>query len=101
MLKHQAPSSKLQDPKPSSAAGSFGARSFPWSLELGAWWLLSTLLSVPRLFIVSLLALGAGYPTAAWAHDPGLSIATARIANGSLSIQLSIARCDVERLITL
>jgi len=35
------------------------------------------------------------------AHDPGLSIATASLANGELSIRLAMARVDVERLVNL
>jgi hydrogenase/urease accessory protein HupE len=56
--------------------------------------------SVSRLFLLTLFTLGAMYPTSAWAHDPGLSIATAQITNGGLSIQLGMARNDVERLVT-
>src|SRR6266446_5266544 len=39
--------------------------------------------------------------TSAWAHDPGLSVATARAVGTELSIHLAMARCDVERLVTL
>src|SRR5258707_253132 len=34
----------------------------------------------------------------AWAHDPGLSVATARLSEGTLSIHLAMARSDAERL---
>ena len=37
----------------------------------------------------------------AQAHDPGLSVATARRVGGTLSIQLSMARSDAERLVAL
>jgi len=43
------------------------------------------------------LALLAAKP--AWAHDPGLSIATATRSGGTLSIQLVMARSDVELLV--
>ena len=45
-----------------------------------------------------MLSLAAG--SSALAHDPGLSMATARLEN-SLSIHLAMARTDAERLVTL
>ena len=38
---------------------------------------------------------------AAWAHDPGLSIATATIVNGTLQLQLGISRSDIQRFVML
>ena len=46
-------------------------------------------------------ALWLGFGSAASAHDPGLSIATANYRGGSLAINLALARSDVERLVPL
>lgn len=52
-------------------------------------------------FAVMALAMGVLGTSVAWAHDPGLSVATARLAEGTLSIHLTLARSDVEGLVTL
>ena len=46
-----------------------------------------------------LVAISFGGAGLAWAHDPGLSVATARLATGKLSIHLTMARSDLERLL--
>ena len=47
----------------------------------------------------ALIVLGLLAANPAWAHDPGLSIATATRAGGTLFIQLGMARSDVEFLV--
>ncbi|HWV98707.1 MAG TPA: HupE/UreJ family protein [Candidatus Acidoferrum sp.] len=44
------------------------------------------------------LALALVAASTAWAHDPGLSVATARVSGGSLAVHLALARSDAERL---
>ncbi len=53
------------------------------------------------LFAVTALILGLSCVSVAQAHDPGLSVATASLAKGKLSIHLALARSDFERLILL
>ena len=48
-----------------------------------------------------LVTISFGGASLAWAHDPGLSVATARLAAGKLSIHLAMARSDLERLLPL
>ena len=45
-------------------------------------------------FVLFLLAV----VTPAWAHNPGLSIATAKLDGGTLSIELAMARVDAEQV---
>src|ERR1035441_6956781 len=56
-------------------------------------------LSALRSTLLLALSLVAG--GTAHAHDPGLSVATARRVGGALSIHLAMASSDVERLVTL
>ena len=37
---------------------------------------------------------------ASWAHDPGLSMATARLGEGRLTIHLAMARADAEQILS-
>jgi hydrogenase/urease accessory protein HupE len=48
-----------------------------------------------------LFLVGTTSPIAVWAHDPGLSIATAEIGNGVMWLRLGISRNDIERLVAL
>ena len=59
----------------------------------------SRMLSVPVAVLLMVLVLASARP--AWAHDPGLSVATAKLADGKLSIHLALARSDLERLVPL
>jgi hypothetical protein len=47
------------------------------------------------------ILLGVILVNCAWAHDPGLSVVTGRVAGEVLSIHMAMARSDVERLVTL
>src|SRR5262249_19739722 len=53
-------------------------------------------------YLVVLFGLGGPlFSTVSWAHDPGLSIAPARLSRNALSIQLGIAPSDLQGLLTL
>jgi hydrogenase/urease accessory protein HupE len=54
--------------------------------------------STPAAVLVTMMLIGG---TAALAHDPGLSVVTAHLAEGTLAVHLAMARSDLERLVPM